>query len=125
MTFRDSQEAFKEAIQHGCLETIDHNNNKYAVKTKRFTSPPKSHYECSVAAYNIKQKCDRYAFVRIEWVNGKWGRAWVLGWLEHDEYFEKAEKLNRGDIDRSNGFMVKADCYNVPISELRNFRRRK
>ena len=41
------------------------------------------------------------------------------------EYFEKAEKLNRGDIDRSNGFMVKADCYNVPISELRNFRRRK
>ena len=63
--------------------------------------------------------------MRIEWVNGKWGRAWVLGWLEHDEYFEKAEKLNRGDIDRSNGFMVKADCYNVPISELRNFRRRK
>ena len=30
MTFRNSQEAFKEAIQHGCLETIDHNNNKYA-----------------------------------------------------------------------------------------------
>ena len=30
MTFRDSQEAFKEAIQHGCLETIDDNNNKYA-----------------------------------------------------------------------------------------------
>ena len=27
---RDSQEAFKEAIQHGYLETIDHNNNKYA-----------------------------------------------------------------------------------------------
>ena len=104
---------------------IIYNKIKYDVKTKRCTSPPKSHYECSVAAYNIKQKCDRYAFVRIEWVNGKWGRAWVLGWLEHDEYFEKAEKLNRGDIDRSNGFMVKADCYNVPISELRNFRRRK
>ena len=98
---------------------------KYDVKTKRCTSPPKSHYECSVAAYNTKQKCDRYAFVRIEWVNGKWGRAWVLGWLEHDEYFEKAEKLNKGEIDRSNGFMVKADCYNVPISNLRVFRRRK
>ena len=104
---------------------IVYKNIKYDVKTKRCTSPPKSHYECSVAAYNTKQKCDRYAFVRIEWVKGKWGRAWVLGWLDHDEYFEKAEKLNRGEIDRSNGFMVKADCYNVPISELRNFRRRK
>jgi len=27
---RDAHEAFKEAIQHGYLETIDHNNNKYA-----------------------------------------------------------------------------------------------
>ena len=98
---------------------------KYDVKTKRCTSAPKDHYECSIAAYNTKQKCDRYAFVRIEWVNGKWGRAWVLGWLDHKEYFNKAEKLNRGDIDRSNGYMVKADCYNVPINKLRNFRRRK
>ena len=30
MTFRDSREAFKEAIQHGYLETTDHGNNKYA-----------------------------------------------------------------------------------------------
>ena len=73
---------------------IVYKNIKYDVKTKRCTSPPKSHYECSVAAYNTKQKCDRYAFVRIEWVNGKWGRAWVLGWLEHDEYFEKAEAVH-------------------------------
>ena len=49
----------------------------------------------------------------------------MLGWLEHDEYFEKAEKLHQGEIDRSNGFMVKADCYNVSISALRPFRRRK
>ena len=104
---------------------ILYKNIKYDVKTKRCTSPPKPFYECSVAAYNTKQKCDRYIFVRIEWVNGKWGRAWVLGWLDHKEYFNNAENLNRGDIDRSNGYMVKADCYNVPINKLRNFRRRK
>ena len=98
---------------------------KYDVKTKRCTSPPKNYYECSVAAYNTKQKCDRYAFVRIEWVNGKWGRAWVLGWLWHDEYFKKANKLKQGKVDSSNKFTVKADCYNVSISDLRQFRRRK
>lgn len=98
---------------------------KYDVKTKRCTSEPKPFYECSVANYNTKQKCDRYAFVRIEYKNKRWCRAWLLGWLTHDEYFEKAKKLTRGEIDRSNGFMVKADCYNVSIEELRQFRRRK
>ena len=100
-------------------------NIKYDVKTKRCTSPPKSYYECSVAAYNTKQDCDRYAFVRIEWVKGKWGRAWVLGWLESKEYYSKAKKLCKGDVDPSNGYKVKADCYNVAISDLREFRRRK
>ena len=97
---------------------------KYDVKTKRCTSEPKDFYECSVANYNTKQKCDRYAFVRVEYHNRRWGRAWLLGWLTHDEYFAKAKKLTKGEIDRSNGFIVKADCYNVPISELRQFRRK-
>jgi len=39
---------------------------KYDVKTKRCTSAPKPNYECSVANFNTKQKCDRYAFVRVE-----------------------------------------------------------
>ena len=58
---------------------ILYKNIKYDVKTKRCTSPPKPFYECSVAAYNTKQKCDRYVFVRIEWVRGQWGRAWGVG----------------------------------------------
>ena len=98
---------------------------KYDVKTKRCTSAPKPNYECSVANFNTKQKCDRYAFVRVEFKNGKWGRAWLLGWLTHDEYFKKAKRLTKGDIDPSNGFIVRADCHNVPISELRKFRRKQ
>ena len=98
---------------------------KYDVKTKRCTSEPKPFYECSVANFNTKQKCDRYAFVRIENKNKRWGRAWVLGWLEHDEYFEKAKKLTKGQIDPSNGFIVRADCYNVAISDLKKFRHKK
>ena len=100
-------------------------NIKYDVKTKRCTSPPKPYYECSVAAYNTKQDCDRYAFVRIEWVKGQWVLSWVLGWLESKEYYSKAKKLCKGDVDPSNGYKVKADCNNVAISDLREFRRRK
>tara|TARA_Y100000296_G_C5179860_1_gene263068 strand:- start:619 stop:1113 length:495 start_codon:yes stop_codon:yes gene_type:complete len=98
---------------------------KYDVKTKRCTSKPKDFYECSVAAYNTKQKCDRYAFVRIEYKNKRWGRAWILGWLEHEAYFDQAHKLTRGERDPSNGFLVRADCYNVAISKLNKFKKRK
>lgn len=94
---------------------------KYDVKTKRCTSPPKPFYDCSVANFNTKQKCDRYAFVRVENKNNRWGRAWVLGWLEHDDYYKKARKLTKGQIDPSNNFVVRSDCYNVSISELHDF----
>jgi hypothetical protein len=127
------EEVANQLIQGAINNTYDFDisySNKsdtvtYDVKTKRCTSPPKPFYDCSIAAYNTKQKCDRYAFVRIEWVNRKWGHAWILGWLSHDEYFEKARKLQKGDVDPSNGYIVKATCYNVKISELREFRRRK
>jgi len=88
------------------------------VKTKRCTSPPKPYYDCSVANYNTNQKCDNYIFVRIENKNGRWGRAWVLGWLPHEEYYKKARKLTKGEIDPSNGFVVRADCHNVAIKDL-------
>jgi len=90
----------------------------YDVKTKRCTSTPKPTYDCSIAEYNIKQKCDRYIFVRIENINGKWGRAWILGWMDKNEYFTKAKHLKRGQIDKSNGFTVKANCYNMKIDQL-------
>ena len=98
----------------------------YDVKTKRCTSAPKEFYECSVANYNTKQQCDRYVFVRIK--NNKFDiktsiksgqyEAWYLGWLDKKEYFDKAVFHKKGEVDSNNGFTFKADCYNVPISEL-------
>lgn len=102
-------------------DIIDDNGITYDVKTKRCTSAPKPEYECSVANYNTKQKCDRYVFVRIENINGRWGRAWVLGYMPKEEYFEKAKKLTKGQRDGSNWFKVKSDCYNVAISDLYKF----
>ena len=103
-----------EVHEQGQLTTWD-------VKTKRCTSPPKGFYECSIAEYNTKQKCDCYVFVRIENIKGRWGRAWVLGWMDKSEYLKKAVRLKKGDIDDSNGFVVKANCYNMKIKDLNSF----
>ena len=91
---------------------------KWDVKTKRCTSPPRDYYDCSVAAFNTKQKCHRYMFVRIENKNGLWGKAWVLGWYDKKQYFEDGRFLKKGQIDPDNNFKVKADCYNIQIKEL-------
>lgn len=85
------------------------------VKTKRCTSAPKPFYECSIAAHGVKQVCDEYVFVRV--LNNL-QRAWILGRISKDEYFEKAVRHKKGDKDDSNNFTFKSDCYNLEISEL-------
>ena len=119
------EEVANSIIQGSINNTYDYDIIKdditYDVKTKRCTSAPKDFYECSVAAYNTKQKCDRYVFVRLEWVNKRWKRAWVLGWMDKKKYFKQAVSLKKGDIDESNGFVVKANCYNMKIKDLNSF----
>jgi hypothetical protein len=90
-------------------ETVD-------VKTKRTNFPPKYGYDCSVAAFNTKQKCDYYAFVRVK---NDLTTAWVLGFYPKQLYFEHAKFHRKGEFDESNKFTFKADCYNLPISGLR------
>lgn len=85
------------------------------VKTKRTTVEPKEFYECSVAAFNTKQKCDYYAFVRVL---DNYKKAWLLGYYPKTKYFEDARFLKKGTKDGSNGFIVKADCYNIEITRL-------
>lgn len=88
---------------------------KVDVKTKRCKDEPKPHYECSIAAYNPTQKCDKYIFVRVQ---KDLSKAWVLGELGKNEYFEKAHFLQKGQFDPSNNWRCKADCYNVAIKDL-------
>ena len=92
---------------------------KYDVKTKRCTSPPKPYYECSVAKYNTKQGCDSYCFVRKEYKNGKWGRAWYLGEKDKESFYKGAKELKKGQVDPDNNFVVKADCFNLAIKDLK------
>ena len=75
-------------------------------------------YECSVATYNTVQKCDKYIFIRVEFVDNKYTRAWYLGSIDKNLYFNKARKLYKGQKDGSNWFTVKSDCYNLKIEDL-------
>lgn len=91
------------------------NGKKVDVKSKLTAVKPKSDYDCSVAAYNTSQLCDLYIFVRI---HDLLESGWILGYLPKEEYYKKARFLKKGEIDPTNNFTVKADCYNVKIYDL-------
>lgn len=85
------------------------------VKTKRVSSPPKDYYACSVAKFNAKQKCDSYAFVRVM---NDMSVGWYLGKIDKDKFFNLSTEHVRGETDPDNGFVFRADCYNLPIALL-------
>lgn len=88
---------------------------KVDVKTKRRSVEPKPYYECSIADYNTEQDCDIYYFVSVLY---DYSEAWLLGYKDTDEYYELADFHEKGDVDQDNDFEFKADCWNLPISEL-------
>ena len=85
------------------------------VKTKRTSVAPLPHYECSVAKLNTNQNCDFYAFVRVK---NDYRTAWFLGMVPKVMYYEMAVFRKKGDLDPDNGYIVKSDCYNLPIKDL-------
>lgn len=90
---------------------------KVDVKTKRTTVKPKPFYDCSVAKLSLHQENDAYAFMRV---HNDYSLCWFLGLIDHDRYFEIARFLKKGEVDPSNNFTVKSDCYNVSIEEVWN-----
>jgi hypothetical protein len=86
------------------------------VKTKRTGVTPLPHYDCSVSGLNAKQKCDKYAFVRILNNNTK---AWYLGTIDKDVFYENATFIKKGEVDPSNNFKAKSDMYNLTIAKLK------
>jgi hypothetical protein len=85
------------------------------VKTKRTGVCPKEYYDCSVAAYNTSQACDYYAFTRVL---NDYSKLWFIGLIPKLKYYEMARHLRKGERDGDNGFIVKADCYNLTIKEI-------
>jgi hypothetical protein len=89
---------------------------KIDVKTKATTVAPKENYTCTVPAYNTKQKCDAYCFVRVK---KDLTVGWHLGLLKKEEFFDIAEYFKKGELHAS-GFVYKGDCYETLIHDLRD-----
>ena len=91
------------------------NGKTVDVKTKRTSVEPLDHYECSISSY-YKQNCDYYAFVRV---HNDLHKGWFLGMYERGAFYEDSTHRKKGDKDPSNGFVFKSECYNMPISMLK------
>jgi hypothetical protein len=115
-------EAVAQQVMGGVLvNTYDYdlilcNGLTVDVKTKQTSVKPLETYECSIAALNTKQECDYYAFVRVK---NDFSVGWFLGVYEKQQYMLDAKYLTKGTIDLDNGYVVKSDCYNLPIHQLK------
>ena len=95
---------------------------KIEVKTKVRSVLPKPHYEVSIANFNTKQECDYYVFVSLYCPKGKTlpEKAHIVGCYPPKQYINDAKFLKQGEIDPDNNFVVRADCWNMKISDLKN-----
>ena len=95
---------------------IFYNNTRIDVKTKRRTVPPKPGYMCSIASYNTEQQCDIYYFISVL---DDYSAVWLLGYLDTPTFYEKAKFCKKGDYEPSNGYVYKADCWDLPHAALK------
>ncbi len=94
------------------------NGKTIDVKTKRTTVPPLPDFNCSIAAFNTRQKCDHYIFARV---SEDKQTGWILGYMPKEEYFKKAEFFRKGQKDpKFPAFKFAADCYNLEIKNLKS-----
>lgn len=115
-------EAITQQVLGGTLtNTYDYDlvlddGTKIDVKTKQTSVKPLETYECSIANLNTTQECDFYAFVRVK---NDFTVGWYLGVYPKDQYMLDAVFMARGTIDNSNGYVVRSDCYNLKINQLK------
>lgn len=88
------------------------------VKSKKTSVIPRFNHECSVAALNTKQNCDYYIFTRVLFELDVAKKVYIMGYSKKSDYYKNARFLKKGDIDGSNKFIVREDCYNMYYSDL-------
>jgi len=92
------------------------NGKTVDVKTKQTSVKPLETYDCSIAALNTSQECDYYAFVRVK---NDFSVGWFLGVYEKQQYMLDSTFMKKGTMDPANGYVVKSDCYNLKINQLK------
>lgn len=121
----------EEAVKSYLNLTLGTNTNTYdydflykdkrcEIKSKATKAVPNPNYEASIAAYNTTQKCDYYIFTRVYYIPTCIipRIVYIMGYIPKQEYFEKAKFLKKGQLDGDNGYVVKADCFNLSYANL-------
>jgi len=93
---------------------VHHQFGSVDIKTKRTTTTPRPWWNCSVAATSMHQRCDFYFFVRV---SERLDWAWLLGWVTADELRSRGRFGRAGEPD-GDGWLFRADCWNVRVDEL-------
>lgn len=86
------------------------------VKCKKRNFKPLDYYEVSVLDYQKDFDVDFYYFFSY---NAKTQVLYQLGYISKEDYFKKAVFMQRGQIDTSNNYEVKEDCWNLKINQLK------
>lgn len=68
------------------------NGKTVDVKTKQTSVAPLETYDCSIAAFNTKQDCDYYCFVRVK---NDFTVGWYLGVYDKQKYLEDASFMKK------------------------------
>ena len=95
-------------------------SHRVKVKSKRTTVTPSKNYAVDVEATCAHQSCDWYVFVRV--IERPPIKAWILGYFPRLEFLTTAKYYRKGDVVNSNQFIIKANCYEMVISDLRDFK---
>ena len=95
------------------------NEFKVEIKTKRTRFYPQGRFLCSISNHNINQECDFYFFVRVL---EDMRTGFLLGYKSKDDFFKNAQFNEKGSTD-VNGWVFKADCWNLPVKDLDKFKK--
>ena len=97
---------------------IEAGNNKIEVKVKERSVKPRPNFLATVAAANTRQKCTHYLFCST--IKDK--VCYIIGAITKEDFLKKATFRKLGEIDHDSPsnqvWTFKADCYNLPYSEL-------
>ena len=92
--------------------------DKIEVKTKQRSVPPKHYYEASVTTQSLHVLDPDY-FIFVSLLN--LDKAFIMGAIEVNEFYDKATRFSAGDIDPSYIYVVRKDCLNIAFSELGDY----
>jgi hypothetical protein len=108
-----------EFLSAALVNTVEYDlllgTDRIEVKAKDTTVVPRADYDGSVAAYNADQNCDFYAFMRV--IKDR-SMTYLCGMVSKANYLERRRFMKEGEIDPSNGFRVRADCWNIYYNQI-------